>query len=65
MKKDKIKTVRKEIQKAISLKDTELAKKKLAEFFKALDKAAKTHTISKNKASRLKSRVSKKTRNQK
>jgi len=42
------------------LKDVETAKKKLTEFFKALDKATKTKVIHKNKAARLKSRISKK-----
>jgi len=60
IKKGNVKTVRKEIQKAISLKDVETAKKKLTEFFKALDKATKTKVIHRNKAARLKSRITKK-----
>ncbi len=35
------------------------AKAKLSTLFKTLDKAAKTHVIKENKASRLKSRISK------
>ena len=59
-KKTKLKSIKKEILKAVSLKDKEAAKKKIAEFYKALDKAAKTNTIHKNKAARLKSRIAKK-----
>jgi small subunit ribosomal protein S20 len=60
VKKEKFKVTKKEILKLISLKNTDEAKKKLSELYKALDKAAKTNTIHKNKAARLKSRISRK-----
>ena len=60
VKKEKFKVTKKEILKLISLKKPDEAKKKLSELYKALDKAAKTKVIHKNKAARLKSRVSKK-----
>ncbi|MBI2591746.1 MAG: 30S ribosomal protein S20 [Candidatus Brennerbacteria bacterium] len=46
--------------KKISATSKEEAVKLLAKVYKALDKAAKTNLIQKNKASRLKSRLSKK-----
>jgi small subunit ribosomal protein S20 len=46
-------------RKLIAAKSVEEAKKLLPLVFKALDKAAKTKVIEKNKASRLKSRLSK------
>ncbi len=53
--KDAIKLVRKLAEEG---KKSEAAAK-LATLYKALDKAAKTHVIKKNKASRLKSRITK------
>lgn len=61
-------TVRKEVYKKeikdikalLSAKNTADAEKKLSTVYKALDKAAKTGAIKKNKASRLKSRIAKK-----
>ena len=44
-------------KKLAASKDFEGAKKILPTIYKTLDKAAKTHVISKNKASRLKSRL--------
>ncbi len=46
-------------RKLVTAKKLEEAAKALPAVFKALDKAAKTHVIEKNKASRLKSRLSK------
>ena len=59
-KKDAYKTIAKNIKKLVGLggkKDE--AKKLLPQLYKALDKAAKTRAIKKNKASRLKSRLTK------
>ena len=61
-------TVRKEVYKReikdikalLSSKNSADAEKSLATVYKALDKAAKTGAIKKNKASRLKSRIAKK-----
>jgi small subunit ribosomal protein S20 len=46
-----------DFRKLIAAKKHEEAQKALANVFKALDKAAKTRVIEKNKASRLKSRL--------
>ncbi|HVN26526.1 MAG TPA: 30S ribosomal protein S20 [Candidatus Paceibacterota bacterium] len=46
-------------RKLVAAKSTEEATKLMPLVFKALDKAAKTKVIEKNKASRLKSRLSK------
>jgi len=46
-------------RKLISEGKADEAKAELSKVFKALDKAAKTNTIKQNKASRLKSRLSK------
>jgi len=46
-------------RKLVVAKKLDEAKQLLPTVFKALDKAAKTHVIEKNKASRLKSRLSK------
>jgi len=46
-------------RKLVAQKKTEEAAKALSIAMKALDKAAKTHVIEKNKASRLKSRLAK------
>lgn len=58
--KDILKESIKEYKKLIIGKQTEAAEKQLSTVFKKLDKAAKTNIIKKNKASRLKSRLSKK-----
>ncbi len=55
--KNKIKSVRKDIKKAMLSKDREGAKKLLSSFYKIVDKAAKKNIIRKNKAARLKSRT--------
>ncbi len=47
----------KEFKKAIAAKEFDKAKSLLPEVYKRLDKAAKSHTIAKNKASRTKSRL--------
>ena len=48
----------KEFKKAIVAKEFDKAKTLLPQVYKRLDKAAKSNTIKKNKASRLKSRLS-------
>lgn len=58
-KKEVYKRVLKNIKKAVSAGKPADAEKLLPQLYKALDKAAKTNAIKKNKASRLKSRVSK------
>lgn len=58
-KKEAYKKLVKEFRKLVSGKDADKAKEKLAKVFQSLDKAAKTKVIEKNKASRLKSRLSK------
>lgn len=58
-KKDGYKNAVKMVRKLVSAKKMDDAKTALAKAFKALDKAAKTAVIAKNKASRLKSRLSK------
>ena len=50
----------KNYKKLLENKDLEKAKVELSKIFKDLDKAAKKDTIKKNKANRLKSRLSKK-----
>ena len=57
MKKDAYKKALKSFKQAASEKKTEESKDLLSMLYKSLDKAAKTNTISKNKASRLKSRA--------
>jgi small subunit ribosomal protein S20 len=54
-----IKDLLKEIKVLISQKKNEEAKKLLPQVYKALDKAAKTGLIKKNKAGRTKSRLAK------
>lgn len=49
----------KEYKKFVSTKKLDEAKAALAKTYKALDKAAKTNVVAKNKASRLKSRLAK------
>lgn len=55
--KDKYRSLVKQFKKEIAAKNFETAKGILARIYKALDKAAKTNAIKKNKASRLKSRL--------
>ncbi len=59
-KKKELKGVVKEYKKLVGAKDIKKAQEKLPMVYKKLDKAAKTNLIKKNKASRLKSRLSKK-----
>ncbi len=59
-KKKELKIVVKEYKKLVEAKDIKKAQEKLPMVYKKLDKAAKTNLIKKNKASRLKSRLSKK-----
>lgn len=54
---NKIKSLRKTIKKAIVNKNKDEAKKLLPKFYKIVDKAAKEKVIKKNKAARLKSRL--------
>jgi small subunit ribosomal protein S20 len=49
----------KKFKKLVTAKKPDEAKNQLSKVYKALDKAAKTKVIEKNKASRLKSRLSK------
>lgn len=58
-KKQKIKTLLKEVRNLISQKKVEEAKNLLPKVYQALDKAAKTGVIKKNTASRKKSRITK------
>ena len=62
VKKDKIRIVRRDIRNLLIAKKTKEAQAKLPELYKALDKAAKTNVIKKNKAARLKSRITKSAR---
>lgn len=57
--KEAYKRVVKEMRKLAGAGDQDGAKKLLPQLYKTLDKAAKTHAIAKNKASRLKSRLTK------
>ncbi|QQG44902.1 MAG: 30S ribosomal protein S20 [Candidatus Sungiibacteriota bacterium] len=57
--KEAYKTVVKNIKKLAAAGKQKEAEKLLPQLYKALDKAAKTHAIHKNKASRLKSRLTK------
>ena len=59
-KKEAYKKIVKEFRKLVASKDLEKAKSILGKAFQSLDKAAKSGTIKKNKASRLKSRLAKK-----
>lgn len=58
--KNKIKLIKKQIQKAILNKKKDQATELLKKFYKIVDKAEKEKIIKKNKAARLKSRMSKK-----
>ena len=53
-----LKLVIKDYQKLVSAKKLDEARTQLSKVFKALDKSAKVDLIKKNKASRLKSRLS-------
>lgn len=55
--KEALKKTIKNYKKLVSSKNLEAAKKELPNVYKALDKTAKTGVIKKNKASRLKSRL--------
>lgn len=57
VKKENYKKVISTYKKAIAAKKIEEAKKMIPNIYKALDKAAKTNAIAKNKASRTKSRI--------
>jgi len=57
-KKRQIKSALKDYRRALQTADFATAEEKLRLVSKALDKAAKTRTIAKNKANRLKSRLS-------
>lgn len=59
LRKRKFRGLVKEFRQAVSDKNFDQAKALLPWVYKALDKAAKTNTIRKNKASRLKSRLTK------
>lgn len=54
---NKIKMLRKKIQKLLENQQIEEAKKLIPDYYQAVDKALKTKTIKKNKAARLKSRL--------
>ena len=56
---EKIKKAAKQVRKLAAAGKLEDAKKALSSAFAALDKAAKKHVIHKNKASRLKARLTK------
>ena len=57
--KAELKTVIKQYKKLIVAKEKDKAKEYLSQVYKKLDKAAKVELIKKNRASRLKSRLSK------
>jgi small subunit ribosomal protein S20 len=57
--KDAYKKLLSRCRKLISEKKTDDAKKMLSDIYQALDKAAKTNAIAKNKAARIKSRITK------
>jgi small subunit ribosomal protein S20 len=57
LKKEKIKSLAKQIRRLLQENKLEEVKKLVPLFYKVVDKAAKTHTIAKNKANRLKSRL--------
>lgn len=58
-KKEAINRTTKEVKRIVATGASSNTKEALSHLYQALDKAAKTHTISKNKASRLKSRLTK------
>lgn len=55
--KEKYKSLVKQFKKEITAKNFDTAKEILPRIYKSLDKAAKVNSIKKNKASRLKSRL--------
>lgn len=57
--KSRVRTLRKKVLAAVQTGDSALAQQYYNEFASAADKAAKTKTIHKNTAARLKSRISK------
>jgi len=59
VKKEKYKRLIREVRKLTVAGKADEAQKLLPQLYKALDKAAKTNVIKKNKASRLKSRLTK------
>ncbi|MBI2063480.1 MAG: 30S ribosomal protein S20 [Candidatus Yanofskybacteria bacterium] len=56
--KTKFRSLVKEFRKAVTAKNFDKAKEMLPSVYKALDKAAKSKTIKKNTANRVKSRIS-------
>lgn len=58
-KKEAYRELVKKIQKAVESGKTDEARPLLPALYKAVDKAAKTHAIAKNKAGRIKSRAAK------
>jgi len=56
-KKEELRKLIKDLKKSVASGSLNEAKKELSLLYKKLDKAAKTNTISKNKASRMKSRL--------
>ncbi len=59
--KKQIHDVKKDLEKAIKEGNTDKINELIVKFYKVADKAAKKNVIHKNKAARLKSRLSKKT----
>lgn len=57
--KSKIKTLSKNFQSLVQSKKTDEAKESINEYFKVLDKAAKTNTVHKNFAANKKSKAAK------
>lgn len=62
-KKRKVKSFSKQLETLVSQKKIKEAKKLLQEYYKLLDKAAKTGVIHRNKAARKKSRIAQKINN--
>lgn len=60
--KSRLKTLRKQVESAVESKDADSIKKATTTFVSQLDKVAKTRVIHPNKANRLKSRLSAKTK---
>lgn len=58
-KKEAYRVLLRKIEKSVSAGKLDGIDTALSAFYKAIDKAAKTHVIAKNKASRLKSRAAK------
>ncbi len=57
--KSRIKTLNKNLKDSVEDKDTQMAQADLKEYYKALDKAAKTKTVHKNFAANKKSKAAK------